>query len=416
MRHTEVSTPANASVQNRMNVSIVFNHLREAGPSYRAQMARRLKLSLPAVSRAVENLLEQGYVVEGPEVRSTAGKAVPSVQVNDEKAAVLGINLLSEKLRIAAFDLSGKNRGIYVGRSLAESSNIVDDLQREVRQFFDRLYADHTSPLPRVEAVTVGVPAVVDVKSQKLLNAYLYENLEGVDLSSSLSDALGIPVYVENIVKLAALGEYRYGLRRQYDNLLFIEIGKGVGAGAIVEGELLRGGIGAAGEIGFTLIGEENLNWVGGQRGYLEQHISTDALRSAARRARDGGKESGMTDLVATDAEQSTVEALFQAALSNDRIAMDIVGSAVRKLSVTVVNLCLILNPQIVVLGGDITACEGARTLIADPVRDSLDRLLPFDAPEVSFSSLGQDSGLYGASLMGVESLLTEAYPYALPV
>lgn len=415
MKSTAVATTANASLQNRINVSIVFNYLREVGVSYRAEIARQLKLSLPAVSRAVKTLMEQGYVVEGDKIKTDGKKTAASVQVNLQKGVVLGVDMLSERVRLALFDLSGRMRASFSGTRLSRSENIVRDLVHDIQSFLrDTLEESAGTASSRMEALTVGVPAVIDLESQRTTNAYLYEGLEGVDLKEELSKHFDVSVYVENIVKLAALGEYKYGQQRRYKDLAFIEIGNGIGAGVILDGEVLRGSSGGAGEIGFTIVGEENISYSGGNKGYLERHASTAGLRESAIAALKEGRSSLMRDWVGGNLDSLEAETIFEAALQGDDLALEIVHSALAKITVAVTNLCNILNPEIVVFGGDIAACPGVEQLLLEPIRESLGRLLPFQPPKVVLSALGQDSALYGASLMAVESLLTGMYPYRI--
>jgi len=415
MRATHVARTADANLQNSINISIIFNYLRERGPSYRAQIAKALNISLPAVSRAIENLIDHGYVVADEKVKTPSGKKVAAVRINIQKGAVLGVDLLSEHVRMALFDFSSTVRGRYTGKRLGESDDLVADLSADIEQFLDELHKNATDgPIPPLRALTIGVPAAIDATTQRPINAYLYKNLESVDLQAELSERLGVDVYLENIVKLAALGEHRHGKGKRYKNLVFIQVGNGVGAGIIVDNDLVRGATGAAGEIGFTVTNEDDLGYEHGNKGYLEQFASTQGIREAARRAVENGEETAMCELVENDPSRLTVKHVFSAAENGDQVAQRVLDAAVSKLTIAALNLSIVLNPELIVFGGDISSCPGVEELLVQPIATALERLLPFTRPEVSVSDLCEDAGVYGASLLAVESLLVGRYPYRI--
>ena len=221
-------------------------------------------------------------------------------------------------------------------------------------------------------------------------------------------------MYLENIVKLAALGEHRHGKGKRYKNLVFIQVGNGVGAGIIVDNDLVRGATGAAGEIGFTVTNEDDLGYEHGNKGYLEQFASTQGIREAARRAVENGEETAMCELVENDPSRLTVKHVFSAAENGDQVAQRVLDAAVSKLTIAALNLSIVLNPELIVFGGDISSCPGVEELLVQPIATALERLLPFTRPEVSVSDLREDAGIYGASLLAVESLLVGRYPYRI--
>ncbi|MCF7928774.1 MAG: ROK family transcriptional regulator [Spirochaetales bacterium] len=397
-----------------MNISIVFNFLRDVGVSYRAEIARQLKLSLPAVSRAVEKLIEQGYVVEGEKISTETGKKAVSVKINLQKGAVLGVDMLTERVRFALFDLNGNLIDSYSGGSLSESKNITADLIRDIKTFLAERKKNGGGKNSKIQSIAIGVPAVVDVNTQTITNAYLYNGLEHADLKEELAKKFDTSVYVENIVKMAALGEYNYGQGEGYENIIFIEIGNGIGAGIIIDGEILRGASGAAGEIGFTLVGEENLTYKGNNQGYLEKFASIAGIRETAIQGIRQGRKTQIRNMVGDNIEEVKAAIVFEAAMNGDDFSLEIIQSTLKKLTIAVINLIIIINPQLIVFGGDIAACSGVESQFLKPMQESLEQILPFNPPKLVLSSLGQDSALYGASLVAVESLFTGMYPYRI--
>jgi hypothetical protein len=148
MRSFNVSATANASLQNRINTSIISHYLRDNPDSYRALIARGLNLNAPAVSRAVEQLVGQGYVVETERTSTGKAKKAARLAVNTGIGMVIGIDLIKDRIAGAH------------GRRGAPK---------------------------KLKATSLGIPAVLDSDSGEVTNASLYKNLEGVNLKSSLS-------------------------------------------------------------------------------------------------------------------------------------------------------------------------------------------------------------------------------------
>lgn len=416
MRRMAFHGGANASVQSRINVSIVFNYLRGRQRSYRAQIARELGLSAPAVSRAIEQLTEKGYLVENGVVRSAGGKKATGVEINARKGSVIAVDPFKEHLKIAAFDLRGRILVKWKGRRYAESKDVAGDLIEDIDHFL-ALTADstvaggHTS-LPEVCAICVGIPAAIDSSTGRVCGAYLYESLEGLDPKPQISDHYGIETFIENDVKLAALAENRLGEGKTHRNLVYVDVSDGIAAGIIVENQIVRGAAGFAGEIGYTLPSAHSLDRSGVTKGYLENHASVEAMRTQAIAAIERGGTSSIVDHSGGTLDAITGEAVFEAANEGDEIASAIVKQSVDLLTHAVLNAVLVVNPEVVVIGGDIYEMPGVRDLFITPMRRKLNDLVPFSPPEITLSSLGADSSLLGAALFGVDSHLSKEYPY----
>ena len=204
-----VRKPANALVQNEINISIIFNYLRQHGSSYRAQISRDLNISAPAVSRAIDKLTELKYVVESEPMRTASGKKAVKVSINVARGFVLGLDILKENVRIAAFDYRGSMIAAGQGIHISASTDVPADLIREIETFLDGM-STHTRA--ELKAICVGVPAVVEAETARLTSAILCPNLAGINFKHILTERFRVPVYVENDVHLSALAENQFGV------------------------------------------------------------------------------------------------------------------------------------------------------------------------------------------------------------
>ncbi|TVR70493.1 MAG: ROK family transcriptional regulator [Spirochaetaceae bacterium] len=411
MKTVSFQSAANPNVQNRINVSLIFNYLRHWGPAYRAHIARDLGLSPPAVSRAVENLVGSGYVLQSGTVTTGSGKKAPLYQINRGKGCVVAIDLFKEHMRIAAVDFSGQVLRKSLGSRYAESDDIQGDVIRDV----DRFLAESSDvDLPAVAALCLGVPAAIDRRTGRVTGAYLYNTLKNLDLVPVLSERYGVDVYVENDVKLAALAENRLGEGKEHRNLIYLDISDGIAAGIIVDNQILRGADGFAGEVGFMVPSTENLEYSTFTRGYLENVASVEAVRIQAVQAIQRGARSSLLESAQDDTDRISARMVFEAATAGDQLATNVINRAVDLITLAIFNLVLVLNPEIVVLGGDIYEMPGVRPLILDPIRARFSTMVPFTPPDITLSSLGNDLCLLGASLLGVDNCLNREYPFQI--
>ena len=239
------------------------------------------------------------------------------------------------------------------------------------------------------------------------------EGLDGFTLKKLLSEKYNVPVFMENITKLSALGEKRFGAGRTCHDLVFLEISTGVGAGILIQDELHRGCCGAAGEVGFSIAGKENINYPMGNKGFFEKNASIDGIAERASQRLNSGEHSAVLKFAA-DSSQVTADAVCRAALNGDGLALSVIEDTVKMYTVLLQNIILILNPEIILIGGDICNLPEIEGLFLQPLRNHLKNILPFNPPKIIEASLGRDAGIIGACFMATESLLLGMYPYRI--
>ena len=406
-----VRKTANSFVQNEINVSIIFNHLRKNGSSYRAQISRDLCISAPAVSRAIEKLKERGYVVESEPMGTASGKKAVKVSINVANGYVVGVDVLKENLRVAAFDYRGSMMASAHGMHIAASDNVPRDLIQEIESFLDSMSSKTRGEL---KAICVGVPAVVEAETAQLASAILFPNLTDVNLKQVLAERFRVPVYVENNVHLSALAENQFGQGRMHKDLVFVEISAGIGAGIIIDNHIVAGHRGASGELGYMVLDRFDLGWGTRTKGPLEQRASTEAIRESAIAAIKEGKPTSIADHVQERMDLVTPALVAQCALEGDSVAQGILEDIIVRLSLALVNLTIMIDPEVIVFGGEICNLPQFESLILDPIRANVYSSLPFPSPEIVVSSVATDAGVIGAAYFAIESLLLQKYPYRM--
>jgi glucokinase len=392
-----VTDTANANLQSRINVSIIFNYLRDKGSAYRAQIARDLGLSAPAVSRAIEKLREDHYVTESERTPVQNGKRAAHISINAGRGFVLGIDLLADPVEIAVADFAGIVRFTHTGGSRLKGTDFSAYLLHSIDECLAEFRTEAAGQEPVILAIGMGVPAVIDPRTGVILRGSLYDALTRTDVRAAVQARVPVPIYMENISNLAAIGEWKRGTNRNVRSMLFIEIGNGIGTGIILDGNLYRGADGSAGEIGYSLTGPGGLRHDSPGMDLLESKASLAAIRQAA-----------------ADYGYLSTAALCEAAHAGKDPASGFFREVVRHLAISTVNVMLLLNPELVILGGPVFELPFADELLLQPLMDAVEKSYPFAPAKILRTSLGGKANIIGAVQFALDSLLVEEYPYRL--
>lgn len=223
-----------------------------------------------------------------------------------------------------------------------------------------------------VEAVGIGLPGLVDVAQGILRNsagAYVAD-FHGFPLAERISAKTGLQTFVDNDVNALALGEWHFGLARGSASCVVLAIGSGVGAGIILDGRLVRGKSGYAGELGHVSVDLDGPPCICGSRGCLAVYAAGDYMAREARR-RIEREPSSMLDLAGGNVEAVTAETVYLAASSGDRLAQTLVDRACQALGAGIGLIVNTLNPEVVILtGGVVTSLVRLEDEIMRRTRD----------------------------------------------
>lgn len=243
-----------------------------------------------------------------------------------------------------------------------------------------------------VSAIVVAVPGYLDINTGVVFEAPNVPGWIDLPLRDLLEEEFHTKVLLGNDANLAAIGEWRYGAGIGYDNLLYLTISTGIGGGAIINGKLMTGARGLAGEFGhFTIIPNGPLCGCG-HRGHLEAVASGTAIAKYVSERIALGAESSLASISNPSAKD-----VSQAALAGDTLAIQALQQAGTYIGHTLADYLNIFNPSIVILGGGVIA---AGSLILDPIKSALrDYVLGqsyLEHVQIVTASLGDNVGLIG--------------------
>ncbi|MEU1089588.1 ROK family transcriptional regulator [Streptomyces sp. NPDC005576] len=396
-----METPGSQTSLHRANLERVVRAVRMAGSLTQAEIARSTGLSAATVSNIVRELKDGGTVEVTP--TSAGGRRARSVSLSGDAGVVIGVDFGHTHLRVAIGNLAHQ--------VLAEESEPLDvdassaDGFGRAEALVNRLIRTTGIGPDKVIGVGLGVPGPIDVESGTLGSTSILPGWTGINPSAELATRLGVPVYVDNDANLGALGELVWGSGRGVRDLAYIKVASGVGAGLVINGAIYRGPGGTAGEIGHITLDEAGPVCRCGNRGCLETF-------AAARYVLPLLRPSHGPDL--------TMDRVVQLAREGDPGCRRVIADVGRHIGSGVANLCNLLNPSRVVLGGSLAE---AGELVLGPIRDSVARYsIPSAARQLSVlpGALGGRAEVLGAlalvlSEMGDSTLLENTLSPATP-
>lgn len=252
--------------------------------------------------------------------------------------------------------------------------------------------------IEQIKAVGIGSPGPIDFERGLLAAAPNMPLFRGVPIRDRISEILGLPVSLENDANASAIGEYWIGAGRggSVRHLIVLTLGTGVGGGVVVDGRIVHGAFGNAGEPGHMIVVPGGRPCGCGQSGCLETYSSASRTGQRAAEAVEAGEPSSLREVHARG--PVTARDVFQAAEAGDALANRIVDETALYLGIGCVNLCRLLDPELIVLAGGMVQAGG---VLLDRVRAAFAshswKMAP-DRVRIVPTEMGGDAGIIGAA------------------
>lgn len=386
-----------------INKQRVLRLIRSAGAISRADLAEQTGLTRPTVSAVVAELLEEGWVEELGTGESSGGRPPILLRFNPQARWVIGAELGAGHVRAILADLTGTVvRRVKYRVESNDPEQEIGRVETAVRELLADLPATRL-PVP-VAGVGLGITGLVD-KQHGLWRYSPHFQVSDMPVVKLLEVRLGLPIWVENDARAMAWGERSFGAARGVDNLTFIRVGVGIGAGIIIGGELYGGAYEGAGEIGHMVVMQNGPHCRCGSDGCLETLASAVAIAKRARERITAGEPSLIAELVGGDLDRILATSVIEAADRGDNLALEVLAEAGRYLGLGIGSMINLLNPAMVVVGGG-TSRAGEKLI--RPIREAaLSRALPAVREKVRIvqSALGEDSAPLGGAALVIEEL-----------
>lgn len=373
-----------------VNAAAILAALRQQSPLSVAAVAASVGLSRQAVSRSLAVLVDDGYVefLDPDRGVSRTGRPAQLVRFRAEVGYVIGVDVRRKRIRALLVDLAGQQVATW-----SEPHNARLGLPHSLGNAITNVIGDAAVSPEQIWHVTVSAPGIVDPARSVVTLIPGMPAARGDVLVAAVHAIVGCPVYIDNDVKLAAQGERWHGKPRDDSSFVFIDWGEQIGAGIVIGGELYRGFSNDAGDIGYLeLLDPAVAPPAHGRLGSFERYAGTGELLRLAGESR--GQRVTLADIaVGLDADAAW--------------ATDAVRAIAGRFALVVKILRAVLDPQTVVIGGEMAAHLGET--LAGIIRETL-ASSPLTQPDIEVSQLGDDAGIRGAVHQSLTAVIRERF------
>jgi len=380
----------------------VLQRIYAAAPVSRQEIAEYSGLSQATVANVVTDLLDLGIVVQAGSVDSQGGRPRAILGINASMGYFVGIDVAETYVHFELFDMM-LHHCHTVEHALHPEENqphqVVDHLARGL----DELLRASATPRAKVLGVGVSVPGQVE----RLGGVSVFAPNWGwhdVPLAALLRERIDLPLYLDNPLKASAIAELWFGAGREFENVVTLNIGTGVGVGIILNGVLYRGATNSAGEWGHTAIVLDGRACRCESRGCLEAYVGALGIIQHLREL------APQSELLQADNQTATIAALAAAARQGDPVATQVIRTTVRYLGVGIANLINLFNPAVVVIGGWVGMQLGPYLLPDLPTAVARYALKhPLQAARMQLCQLRHNPVSMGAATFALEGFLATA-------
>ncbi|SEM75596.1 xylose repressor, XylR [Paenisporosarcina quisquiliarum] len=379
----------NHHVVKKGNKSLVLDKIKYNSPISRASVASQVGLNKGTVSSLVNDLLEEHLIYESGPGESSGGRRPVMLLFNENAGYSIGIDLGVNYLLGVLTDLNGN---IHTEKQITFKNLSYEEIETKLFETIEFLLKSTPECPHGVIGIGVGVPGIVDKDDNILLAPNL--NWRNINLKEVLEERYNVPIIIENEANAGAYGEKNFGAGKDFENVIYVSAGIGIGVGLILNGSLYKGSNGFSGELGHMTIQAEGAKCRCGNEGCWELYASEQAL---TRQAEKLDIPSDMQDLegLVTLAERGNDEVIALFEQTGDYLGIGIN------------NIINIFNPQQVIIGNRLASSE---KWLKEPLNKRVAKqALWFQQNDlqIDFSELSTRSTALGVAAFSIENFLS---------
>lgn len=347
----------NKAMMAQLNKKIVLEMIRTQGPINKAEIARKAELSIPTVMKITEEFERQNLVKTIGKGESTGGKRPDLLEFVSNAYYITGIDIGRHYVKIVIIDMAA----VIMSKECFPTTE--EDIKKP-EQFLEKI-ASHVEALiiksgiskERFMGIGIGMPGILDYAKGDVIFSPDF-NWVNVPLMRIFQNRLpDFRILLENANRALAIGEYTYGAAKNAEYILCINLGYGIGAAIIENGELLYGKSGTCGEFGHMIMESDGPLCDCGNRGCLEALASGNAIAKRMEQEIKEGKQSLVSRMVS---EQGRIEAemVFEAARAGDTLSRKVIEEAMEYVGIAIASSINLLDPDTIILAGGLTKSQ----------------------------------------------------------
>ena len=382
----------NHHVVKKGNKSLVLDKIKNNSPISRAAVANQTGLNKGTVSSLVSELLEDHLIYESGPGESSGGRRPVMLLFNNSAGYSIGIDLGVNYLLGVLTDLDGN---IFQEKVMTFKNLSYNEIEEQLFNTIDSLISS-VPPSPHgIVGIGVGVPGIVDNSGEILLAPNL--NWTNVNLKTILQKKYNLPVIIENEANAGAYGEKKFGAGKEFENIIYVSAGIGIGVGLILNGSLYKGSNGFSGELGHMTIQVNGSKCRCGNDGCWELYASEQALINNA----------GLLDIPLPSDKEGDLNNLLTLAENGNKEVITLFEQTGDYLGVGINNIINIFNPQQVIIGNRMASSK--KWLEESLNKRVANQALWFQRSDlqIDFSELSTLSSALGVAAFSIENFLS---------
>ncbi|MBP3139142.1 sugar metabolism global transcriptional regulator Mlc [Aliivibrio fischeri] len=389
-----VAQPGHIDHLKQVNAGRVYKLIDQLGPISRIDLSKESNLAPASITKITRELLD-AHLIKETQVQEANSRGRPAIglEVDNEGWQFLSLRLGRGYLTIALHSLGGEQ--LIEERQLIkeiEQDELLVKLLNEINVFFQK----HSKILGRITSIAVSLPGLV-ISSQGLIIQMPHYNVKNLPLGPKIYESTGLPVFIGNDTRSWALAEKLFGNSKNIDNSILVSIHHGVGAGIIMNGEVLQGRTGNIGEMGHIKINKLGARCHCGNTGCLETVASAKAIRDQVKNLINNGHQTILKD------QTITIENICLAANQGDVLAKQVITELGHNLGEAIAIMVNLFNPEMILIGGEINL---SKDILYPIIMDSIqNQVLPLYAKDTQLV----ESRFYTQATMPGAALVKQA-------
>lgn len=372
-------------------------------PSTIPDLAKELDLSVPTVTKFIMEMCEDGFIVNYGKLETGEGRPPTLYGLNADSGYFVGVDVRKTDVNIGLMNFTGDiiDERVHIPFQLVNTPEALDTLCSLISAFVE----ENAALRDKILQIGVNISGRVNPKQGYSFSLF---NFDERPLNDILTDKIGLPVSIDNDTRAMTYGEYMKGVVRGEKDVVFVNLSWGLGVGLVINGQLYIGKSGFAGELGHFSVFDNEILCHCGKKGCLETEVSGMALHRKLCEQVAQGKSSILSKRILTEKDKVTLGDIIEATNKEDLLCIELVekiGVLLGRYLAGVINL---LNPELVIIGGSLSATEDYILLpVKGAIRKYTLNLVNKDSLVV-LSKLKDKAGMVGACLL-VRSKLFES-------
>jgi len=391
----------NPSSRNALLKRDILCYYINNGENTLADLGKEMNLSIPTVTKLVSELIEDGFVVDFGKQETTGGRRPNIYGLNENSGYFIGVDIRHFFVNIGLINFKGEmvDSQVKIPYKIVHTRECFDELCDIIENFIK------STVVSKEKILSIGINISGRINAQAGYS-YSFLNFEERPVTEIFEERLGINVSIDNDSRAMAYGEYLKGCIKGEKNILFVNVGWGLGLGIIINGQLYYGKSGFSGEFGHMTAFDNEILCHCGKKGCLETEASVSYIYRSFLEKVNNGYSSRLSKKVMKQNEEITSEDIISAALHEDMLAIELTENVGNTLGKHIAGLINLFNPELVVIGGSLSAAGDYLLL---PLRSSIRKYslnLVSKDTEIKITKLGDKAGLFGACLLARSKMI----------